>query len=324
MFILGLAFGHRLGNSEIMVKLALKEAEKMSAEVGFVNGLYLNMSGCRDCSVCFNNVEEGKASYTKCIIPDDATALHEVMLDADAIVIAGAVYSMGMPAAMVTLFERTHTDLAHFKRVRKRREEEGGEPLDPRVFKPRPLGLISQGGSRYHHWVSMGTQQISKFGMSANNCIVDMLDIYDMTRRGGILGDEALMERCRQMGRNLVEAVEEVASGEDKPAYRGDVNGICPVCHLDMLSVDGTDEVMCPLCGIKGKIAVQDGKLTVDFSDEQQSHSKFYWQGLQDHQIELQANLEERFAMMKERGLSNEQLAEMKKEYRGYAEIKLK
>ena len=77
-------------------------------------------------------------------------------------------------------------------------------------------------------------------------------------------------------------------SEAERTKWRGDHEGICPVCHCDMLTVSKNREsVECPVCGIHGTFAVADGKLQVTFSAEEQARSRLYIPGKLEHSTEI-------------------------------------
>ena len=75
---------------------------------------------------------------------------------------------------------------------------------------------------------------------------------------------------------------------KDVEFYGPQGNGTCPVCHQDLLTVNGTTTVECPICGIEGKIAINGDKLEVTFSEEQQARARGTFKGLREHTIEIQ------------------------------------
>ena len=100
-----------------------------------------------------------------------------------------------------------------------------------------------------------------------------------------MVGNTKLMERLTKMGDNLSYACE-----HDIPEdyWCGDDEGICPVCHNDMLTIlHDKMRVECPVCGIEGEMKIVDGEIKVDFSEEQISHSRLRYGGKMDHYVEI-------------------------------------
>ena len=67
-----------------------------------------------------------------------------------------------------------------------------------------------------------------------------------------------------EIGKRTAKAFE--MDPKDVELYGPQGNGTCPVCHQDLLTVNGTKTVECPICGIEGKIAINGDKLEVTFS----------------------------------------------------------
>lgn len=45
--------------------------------------------------------------------------------------------------------------------------------------------------------------------------------------------------------------------------------GVCPVCHNPLLSMNGTTHVECPICGIWGDLKVDGEKVKVEWSEKE-------------------------------------------------------
>ena len=90
---------------------------------------------------------------------------------------------------------------------------------------------------------------------------------------------------------------------ETEEVWFGDDPGICPVCHNRDITIRyGTTRVECPLCGIEGTLVVEGEKVRVDFSEEQQAHSRLRYEGLNDHQKEFAIMRPIQQKIMAERG----------------------
>ena len=91
----------------------------------------------------------------------------------------------------------------------------------------------------------------------------------------------------RKMGQNIAAAVL-ADSEEERTKWRGEQDGVCPVCHCDMLTVSPDREsAECPVCGIRGEFRVENGKLMVSFSEEEQRRSRLHWDGKLEHSTEI-------------------------------------
>lgn len=284
MKVLGLSFGRTMKCSEILVKEALFKAKEAGADVEFISTINMNIQHCKGCGACSAGRDNGK--QIKCIIKDDYEILEQAVLDADAIIVAAPVYAVAPVGQLKNFIDRfgpAH-DRAALVAEQNKRIEAGSELLDERSFKDRYLGLISVGGASTQNWVSLGLPTMNLFAFSLMMKVVGQIDAYDMGRTANPLFDEDLMNRVGELGRRVTEAV---GKPYDKVEWYGE-EGICPVCHCNLVTLNKTTTVECPICGITGKLTVEGDKLNVEFSKEQQNRARGTANGLQEHYDEIQ------------------------------------
>ena len=236
MKILGLSFGKKNANCDILTKEALYGAREAypDAEIKFINTQRLNIGRCIGCGACH-----------------DVSAINWV-LD-------------------------------------KRRS--GEMPGDPDEFpqerlKRRTVSYISVGGASTENWTSMGTASLHLFGFPAMMQVVANYNAYSMGTVANPYLDDELIERMHEIGKRTAAAFE--MNPEDVEFYAPQGTGTCPVCHQNLLTVNGTTTVECPICGIEGKIAINGDKLEVTFSEEQQARARGTFKGLREHTTEIQ------------------------------------
>ena len=96
--------------------------------------------------------------------------------------------------------------------------------------------------------------------------------VLDSNAAGHALHHEEKVKRAHQMGINIVE---NACKPEEEMKWCGDFDGTCPVCHGNLMTVDNGDQtVTCAICGIKGTVEMTDGKIHVDFAEEEWIHSR--------------------------------------------------
>ena len=88
------------GNTEILLDVALKEAQK--------NGVLIEKISLRDksiapCDACLSCIKTGK-----CVIEDDAQEIYDTMRESDGIIWATPVYFWSMSSHTKTLMDRTY------------------------------------------------------------------------------------------------------------------------------------------------------------------------------------------------------------------------
>ena len=141
MKVLGINFGGRnMKCSEIMIKEALFAAKEAGAEVEFIRTINMRIDHCSGCGVCSTKRDQGE--NVRCIKKDDYLALEEKILDADGLIVAAPVFSVGITGQIKNFIDRFGAahDRAALDEIQKKRIAEGktgDDLLDPRYFKKR-------------------------------------------------------------------------------------------------------------------------------------------------------------------------------------------
>jgi multimeric flavodoxin WrbA len=287
MNILGLSFGRKMGNTDILVQEALYGAKDGApdAEIKFINTVRLKIDRCIGCGACSQRLEKG--GDNDCIIKDDQQTLEEEIRKADSIIVGAPVYVLQPVGQLKNLIDRfaCRHDVSAINWVLDKRRS-GEMPGDPDAFpqerlKRRTVSYICLGGAKTQNWVSMGTPTMHLFGFPAMMRTVGNFDVHGI---GHPLLDKKLLADIHEMGKQTAEAFFK----EDKDIAWFGPQGTCPVCHQNLLSVNGTTTVECPVCGIEGHLSVEGDRLKVDFSKEQQARARGTFAGLREHTVEIQ------------------------------------
>jgi len=285
MRVLGLSFGRKNGNCDILVKQALLAAEAAGAEIHFVNTVNLKLDRCTGCGACGKRRAAG--GPPRCILKDDYPFLENEILDADAMIVAAPVYVLAPTGQYKNLCDRLGPahDRAKMVDENELRAREGRPLLDPRLLKDRYLGLISVGGARTPHWTSLGLANMHLLSFSMQMTVVDQIDLYGMGDRVSPAFHPDLLERMSRMGRDVTSCV---GKPREAAPWFGDEEGVCPLCHNKLLFVrDGTTRVECPVCGCAGELSIVDGKIKVEYSDYELYHARNRFGGVEDHCNEI-------------------------------------
>lgn len=314
--VLGISFGRKMGNTDVMIKTALMECEKAGCEVKFLRGDDLDIKPCTGCISCVVGMTTGHGKGG-CPIKDDFHILDEALMECDAVIVGSPTYVLSPTGKFKVVCDRIGP--SHDITFRKATYEEGiaqgkdPEKLpDPRSFKKRVGALVSVGGAMTKNWLAFMLPTMYEFTMSMGIDVVDMHEYHGAMSCEHVLGNETQMERMKKMGQNIAAALN-AQTEEERTAWRGEEQGVCPVCHCDMLTVSKDNTfVECPVCGIKGEFEVQDGKLNVNFSEAEQKRSRLHWDGKLEHSTEIKTQAVGPGQMPN--------LAELKKPYIGYAE----
>ena len=292
MRVLGLSFGKKNANSDILTKEALFGAKEAypDAEIKFINTQRLTIDRCIGCGACSMALERGKDN--NCVIKDDFQMVEEEIRKADAIIVVAPVYVLqpvGQFKNLVDRFSCRH-DVSAINWVLDKRRS-GEMPGDPDAFpqerfKRRTVSYISVGGASTENWTSMGTATLHLFGFPVMMQVIANYNANSMGTIGNPYLDEELIGHMHEIGKRTAAALE--MDPKDVEFYGPKGNGACPVCHQNLLTVNGTTTVECPICGIEGKISIDGDKLHVEFSEAQQARARGTFAGLREHTTEIQ------------------------------------
>lgn len=287
MKILGLSFGRKNRVSDVLVKEALFAAKKAGADVKFINTVSMNIVHCHACEYCTRMRDNGDGEI-HCCFKDDYHILEEAVLEADGVIVAAPVYTVGTVGQFKNFVDRfglAH-DRAWLLEENKKRKEENRPLLDPRYFKDRYAAYISVGGAQTHNWVSLGLPTMHMFGVSTQMKTIGHVDAYDQGRTAHPLLDKNLMKKCADLGITMAQL--EGKSFEEVNVWAGDQEGICPICHNPLLSTTGTIHVECPVCGTRGDVRIEGEKLIVDWYPDEDKRARNTIGGLYEHYDEIQ------------------------------------
>ena len=281
MKVLGLNFGRVNGECKKLLKLALGAAAEKGAQTEIVDTVKYRINRCTGCGACTRRLMGGK-DQIRCVQNDDFEMISDKVLEADAVIVAAPVYVLapdGSFKCFVDRFGPAH-DKAFMLFENELRRENGGTPLNPDCLKRHLVAYISVGGAVTPNWVSFGISQMNLFGFPAGMKVVGQVNAQAMW-------DPEHAARFNAQARRLGEHVAEAFGQKNSEIAWEDDPGVCPVCHCSEVTLNGTDEVCCPVCGIFGRLSLENGKVTVTFSREEQDRSRLRMTGLLEHQEEL-------------------------------------
>lgn len=289
--VLGLSFGRNMSNTDVMIKTALMECERAGHEVKFFRVDDMDIKPCTGCISCVVGMTAGFGKGG-CPIKDDFHILDEALMECDAVIVGSPCYVTSPTGRFKTVCDRIGP--SHDITFRKACYEEGlaqGKPAeklpDPRSFKKRVAGLVSVGGAMTKNWLAFMLPVMYEFTMSMGIDVIDMNEYHGAMACEHVLGNDVQMARMKKMGQNIVKALA-ADTEEERTRWRGEEEGVCPVCHCDMLTVNkDRGGVECPVCGIRGELTLKNGKIDVSFSEEEQQRSRLRWNGKLEHSTEI-------------------------------------
>lgn len=289
--VLGISFGRKMSNTEVMIKAALMECEKAGNEVQFIRADDLDIKTCTGCISCVVGMTTGMGKGG-CPIKDDMYIIDEALMACDAVIVGSPTYVLSPTGRFKTVCDRIGP--SHDITFRKATYEEGAaagktkEKLpDERSFKKRVGALLSVGGAMTQNWLSFMLPTMYEFTMSMGIDVIDMHEYWGAMAHEHVLGNEEEMDRAKQMGQHISLALAAV-SEEEQTKWRGEEEGVCPVCHCNMITISKDRTfVECPVCGIKGDIKVEDTRIITTFSEEEQQRSRLHLKGKIEHSTEI-------------------------------------
>lgn len=303
MKILGVSFGRKWHNCDIVTIQALMAAKEAGADVKFINTMRMKITHCTGCGGCSASRDRG--GQIKCVIKDDYHTLENEILDADGVIVAAPIYALAPTGQFKNYNDRFGAahDLASATVEQEKRIAEGktgDELLDERLFKDKYVAYISVGGCHTPNWVSMGLPNFYMFGMSTCWHCVGQIDAYDMGQRVNPVLDDEFTAQVQALGKHLVAQIGKPA---EEVEWLGE-EGVCPVCHNRFISVglDYSTKVECPLCGIEGELKIEDGKVKVEFSEQQKARARNTMNGLYEHHYELHDMMDVIIPTLEKRG----------------------
>ena len=120
-------------------------------------------------------------------------------------------------------------------------------------LKPKVGALICVGGT---DWVNLALP-LANLCLPRKIKIVDQQLVTYSAGPGQVLMNDRAMADARRLGRRVGEAM---GIPIDEVKYLGEEEETCPLCHSNLLRLRGKF-VECPLCDIKGRIEIKEGRI---------------------------------------------------------------
>lgn len=253
--IVAFSAGRRHGNTEMYIKTALIEAQKMGVEVEMIR---LHDCDLRPCKICPNMPCYPKGA-AGCILKDDGAWLMDKFLESDGYILGAPVWSLS-PAGVVTDFRDRifgpKMDVAQWALG-------GGAPewVKGRTMH-RPGALISVGGALTENWTSLGLATLYTTTFSAQTNVIDHMNVHAVADVGEALTREDYMLRAKYLGQNLAYAVLHPEQNWEKK-FMGETEEpeACPGCHNSLIiAKPGKNYVECAICGRVGYLSIDEDK----------------------------------------------------------------
>ena len=289
--VLGISFGRKMSNCDVMVKHALMECEKAGFEVAFIRADDLDISNCTGCIACTIGTMTGRGRGY-CVKHDDFDILDEAVMQSDAVILACPTYETSVTGRFKTICDRIGP--SHDITFRKAAYDEGlaaGKPLDKlpdaRAFKKRTAALISVGGAMTENWIALTLPMMFEFTFPMAIDVIDTVEYHRAMATENVAGHPEMMARMTKVGQNIIASLN-AETEEERIQWRGDSEGLCPLCHTRLLYVSqDMKTVDCLVCGSHGTLKVVDGIVSMEYTPEELDRSRLRWGGKLEHSTEI-------------------------------------
>lgn len=243
MKILGLnGSDRRLGNTEILVKEALMGAEEEGAQVEILKLTDYKVSACDGLAPCVFGSK-------RCTLDDDLNFILDKIFESDGLVMGVPCYILESTAIIKQIIDRVFS-------INFRSPAEG-----------KPVGIIVPYGTR--GWTPYAFVQTNILSNFLGLKVIDRALIHTQVINEVVLHERAIA-KARAIGKAVATAVK-----TGNTSYLGEP-GLCPVCHDRVINILRDDEtVECGVCGIRGKLTVEEGKIRVRFQEDALTKHRF-------------------------------------------------
>jgi multimeric flavodoxin WrbA len=231
------------GNTEILLKQALMGAESEGASVEILRLTDYKIGPCRGCGLCLfrENVCQVQG--------DDVPFIFSKVDECDGMIFGSPCYFLELTAVVKQLIDRCWILGHKLEKIRK------------------PAAVIVPYATR--GWIPYVSFQsnilLNLMGMvKINEITVCTQGISE------VVLDQEAMDSAQEIGRETA-----VAARNKDFTYKGDP-GVCPSCHDWLFRIlKDRETVECPTCGVRGKLSLREGKISVTFEEKAWADSRF-------------------------------------------------
>jgi multimeric flavodoxin WrbA len=231
------------GNTEILLKQALMGAESEGASVEMIRLTDYKIQPCRGCGLCLfrENVCQ--------VQDDDVPFIFSKVDECDGMILGAPCYFLELTAVVKQLIDRCWI-LGH--KIGK-------------IGKPATV-IVPYATRGWIPYVSLQSNiLLNIMGLTKINEIT----ICTQGISEVVLDPEA-MDSAREIGREIARATK-----KKDFTYKGDP-GVCPSCHDWLFRIlKDRETVECPTCGVRGKLSLREGKISVTFEEKAWADSRF-------------------------------------------------
>ena len=211
------------GNTELFIKLALREAEKYSVRTEMIRLTDFCFRPCRGCMACVFKV-------AKCRIDDDFYEFLNYVELADGVLFGTPTYILGPQAQYKQFLDRFLVIPQHIDKL-----------------KGKPAATVTVSGLKGWHPLS---PIINLVVLSMEMNLLDFVHIYGPGPGQALLSEESY-QKAVSIGRKLALAVN---GGNYNSVAIEESTNRCPVCDGNLFTPIKSDELECALCQTRATI----------------------------------------------------------------------
>jgi len=258
--ILGLVASYRkMGNSEVLVRVALRAAGEEGAETELLRLTDLDIRPCKGCMACLFKGE-------RCAIKDDMPRLLDALVEADGLIVGAPTYILAPPGIVKMATDRL-IELMHPDRLR------------GLAARRRASGILTV-ATEPESWAGFTLPLLKLFCYSALAPPVDWASLK-ASGPGEVALDEGALEAARRVGANVARFLK--GADLELPVAKG----ACPVCSGCLLELLEDGRARCPLCGVEGDLVREEGRWILRVRQEELAKARWALDSMLKHVLEV-------------------------------------
>ncbi len=231
------------GNTEILLKQALMGAESEGAEVEILRLTDYKMEPCRGCGLCLfrENVSQVQG--------DDVSLIFSKVDGCEGVILGSPCSFLELTAVVKQLIDRCWILGHKIGKIKK------------------PAAVIIPYATR--GWIPYVSVQSNALLNLMRLVKINEITVCTQGISEVVLEQES-MDSAYTIGKEIAAAIK-----KNDFTYKGEA-GICPSCHDWLIRILKDHEtVECPTCGVRGKVSIVDGKISMKFEERALSDNRF-------------------------------------------------
>lgn len=281
MKVLGISTGRRFGNSEMLLRHALKAVREAGHEVELIRLQDYRIKQCSGCVSCMIRGNERELPRPCIYTPeeDDCAFVLEKIVHCDGLILAVPNMDL-MPHGMI--IDLANRSIAINERARYFRSPDSDIPEYCKV-----TATIGVGGSDWTHFQMPLLNLCAIWLSGARLTLADQMLVQHVETPGVAATLDEACRRAERLGRNVVA---ELGKAEGEIVYHGEMPEACPICHCDTLLLR-EGRLVCPLCNTVGDPVIADGKIQRIQFDAGVEFSHWSKYGKTDHDLNVDTHV---------------------------------